>query len=134
MLSNTNVKQLICNDPKIINNIIQKTMILGTKSNVKDNNNTKNDTIVSFVFTYATFTIKHTYNTNIQFFFFSSTYLQGVYGLCNIYQNLTMSKLDKQKDKLKEMEVTAEQWKEFEKITNMAKSESNDIQDTVQLV
>ena len=29
---------------------------------------------------------------------------------------------------------TAEQWKEFEKITNMAKSESNDIQDTVQLV
>ena len=45
-----------------------------------------------------------------------------------------MSKLDKQKDKLKEMEVTAEQWKEFEKITNMAKSESNDIQDTVQLV
>ena len=59
MLSNTNVKQLICNDPKIINNIIQKTMILGTKSNVKDNNNTKNDTIVSFVFTYAAFT-KHT--------------------------------------------------------------------------
>ena len=53
MLSNTNVKQLICNDPKIINNIIQKTMILGTKSNVKDNN-TKNDTIVSFVFTYKT--------------------------------------------------------------------------------
>ena len=69
MLSNTNVKQLICNDPKIINNIIQKTMILGTKSNVKDNNNTKNDTIVSFVFLRIKPFTKHIYNTNIQFFF-----------------------------------------------------------------
>ena len=58
----------------------------------------------------------------------------GVYGLCNILQNLTMSNFDKQKDKLKEMEVTPEQWKEFEKITKMAKSESNDTPDTPQLV
>ena len=70
MLSNTNVKQLICNDPKIINNIIQKTMILGTKSNVKDNNNTKNDAIVSFVFLRIKPFTKHTYITKIQIFNF----------------------------------------------------------------
>jgi hypothetical protein len=112
MLSNTNVKQLTCTNSKIIQNIIAKTMALG-------NNNTNNRK-----------TTKKQKNNTAN----NSSDTIGVYGLCNIYQNLSMSNFDKQKDKLKEMEVTAEQWKEFEKITKMAKSESNDIQDTKELV
>lgn len=39
------------------------------------------------------------------------------YGLAYIFENLTMSEDDKRREKLREMEVTQEQWEQFQKIT-----------------
>lgn len=39
------------------------------------------------------------------------------YGLSYVYENLTMSEDDKKREKLREMEVTQEQWEQFEKLT-----------------
>ncbi|CAK9036495.1 Protein unc-45 homolog B (Unc-45B) [Durusdinium trenchii] len=39
------------------------------------------------------------------------------YGLSFIFENLTMSEDDKRREKLREMEVTMEQWEQFEKLT-----------------
>uniref|UniRef100_A0A7S2RU75 Protein unc-45 homolog B n=1 Tax=Mucochytrium quahogii TaxID=96639 RepID=A0A7S2RU75_9STRA len=39
------------------------------------------------------------------------------YGLAYIFENITMSQDDKRREKLREMEVTEEQWEQFEKLT-----------------
>ncbi|GBG28974.1 Peptidyl-prolyl cis-trans isomerase FKBP62 [Hondaea fermentalgiana] len=39
------------------------------------------------------------------------------YGLAFIFENITMSEDDKRREKLREMEVTEEQWEQFEKLT-----------------
>lgn len=39
------------------------------------------------------------------------------YGLAHIFENLSMSEDDKKREKLKEMEVTPEQWQQFQKLT-----------------
>ena len=39
------------------------------------------------------------------------------YGMAYVYENLTMSEDDKKREKLREMEVTQEQWEQFEKLT-----------------
>ena len=43
----------------------------------------------------------------------------GLYGLCCVWRDLTMSNMDKKRDKLREMEVSAEQWQEFERMTSV---------------
>eukprot|EP00924_Labyrinthula_sp_SR-Ha-C_P003424 maker-scaffold_15-snap-gene-9.62-mRNA-1 protein AED:0.00 eAED:0.00 QI:33/1/0.8/1/1/1/5/40/1012 len=39
------------------------------------------------------------------------------FGIAHIFLNLSMSEDDKRRDKLREMEVTSEQWEQFEKLT-----------------
>mmetsp|Transcript_11889 Transcript_11889/g.20264 ORF Transcript_11889/g.20264 Transcript_11889/m.20264 type:complete len:734 (-) Transcript_11889:249-2450(-) len=39
------------------------------------------------------------------------------YGLAFLFENITMSEDDKRREKLREMEVTEEQWEQFEKLT-----------------
>ena len=49
------------------------------------------------------------------------------FGLAFIFENLTMSEDDKKKEKLREMEVTAEQWEQFEKLTKSQTRKSGQI-------
>jgi hypothetical protein len=58
----------------------------------------------------------------------------GVYGLCCLWRDLTMSNLAKKKDKLREMEVTEKQWKEFEKVTKMGGGSNEEENDTDEMV
>jgi len=57
------------------------------------------------------------------------------YGLAFIFENLTMSEDDKRREKLREMEVTEEQWSQFEKLTKSEtrKSGQKDARPNVEL-
>ena len=65
-------------------------------------------------------------------FFFSSSSSSSMLGLACIFRDLTMSKQSKAKDKLKEMEVSEEQWEQFKKLTksgsdNPLENDTNDM-------
>jgi len=55
---------------------------------------------------------------------------EAVFGIAFLLQNLTMDEDDKKREKLREMEVSQEQWEQFEKITKQKSRPGNSRKDT----
>lgn len=55
---------------------------------------------------------------------------ESVYGIAYLLQNLTMDEDDKKREKLREMEVSQEQWEQFEKITKQKSRPGNSRKDS----
>ncbi|KAH9258585.1 hypothetical protein BASA81_003087 [Batrachochytrium salamandrivorans] len=55
---------------------------------------------------------------------------ESAFGIAYLLQNLTMDEDDKKREKLREMEVSQEQWEQFEKITKQKSSQGNSRKDS----